>query len=494
MPEPTPTPFEHYRSIKQRRSADELRTLAHIKRFMECLTGDPEFRETLIGDPGGAADLVAARGIDIDPHGLAPFWREGFRVGLPTEELESYPLALLWKAWIADLVRFRDLMRVHGAASGGDATFRAWRLRRVAQADSELGDARHTVVHAVVSFELCRGCSVGCWFCGLKADKLEDVFPYTEANARLWREVLQVTRARLGAATQTGFCYWATDPHDNPDYLEFIRDYHDVIGVLPQTTTALPFKDAAWTRELVEMYRDRPGVPARFSILSTKILRWVHDRFTPEELLGVELVQQQQGSAVVKSRAGRILDRDELPASAGNANAVAHDMGTIACVSGFLVNMVDRTVRLISPCRASEKWPLGYRVFSERTFADADEYRAALDEAIATQMVAHLPGGAPVSFRPDLAYEPLEQGFAVATPFRRHRFEGAPFLRDLGELVRGGALTMSGTVEQLTDRGADLLAVTAAMDTLFKAGLLDELTPAFLGASIPPPLATGPHA
>lgn len=493
MSEPTATPFEHYRAMKQRRGGDELRTLAHIKRFMECLTGDPGFRDALVESPDNAADVVAGRGIDIDPHELAPFWHGGFRVGLANEELENYPLALLWKRWIADLIQFRDLMRVHGAAAGGDRTFRAWRLRRVAQADSELGDARHTVVHAVVSFELCSGCSVGCWFCGLKADKLEDVFPYSEANARLWREVLQVTRDKLGMATQTGFCYWATDPYDNPDYLDFINDYHDVIGVLPQTTTAVPFKDLDWTRRLVDTYRDRPGVPARFSILSTKILRTVHDNFTPEELLAVELVQQQPGSVVVKSRAGRILDRDKpLPDPAGNATDVAHDMGTIACVSGFLVNMVEKSVKLISPCRASEEWPLGYRVFLERRFSNATDYAEALDEAFTTRMIEHLPAHALLSFRPDLAHDRTEAGFTVSTPFKRHRFAGAPFLPELGDLVARGDLTMSDVVERIVEEGGDLFGVTGAIESLFKAGLLDESTYA-PGTVRARQVATGPH-
>ena len=35
-------------------------------------------------------------------------------------------------------------------------------------------------------------------------------------------------------------------------------------------------------------------------------------------------------------------------------------IGTIECTCGYLVNMVDRTIRLITPCTVSERWPLGY--------------------------------------------------------------------------------------------------------------------------------------
>ncbi|MGZ2464574.1 hypothetical protein ACVJMZ_000098 [Sinorhizobium medicae] len=39
-----PNAAEHYRKIFDRRTPQQLRTLAHIKRFMERLTGDLAFR------------------------------------------------------------------------------------------------------------------------------------------------------------------------------------------------------------------------------------------------------------------------------------------------------------------------------------------------------------------------------------------------------------------------------------------------------------------
>ena len=40
-----------------------------------------------------------------------------------------------------------------------------------------------------------------------------------------------------------------------------------------------------------------------------------------------------------------------------------YPMNTIGCVTGFLFNMVDRTVQLISPCTATDEWPLGFYVY-----------------------------------------------------------------------------------------------------------------------------------
>src|SRR5262245_10451126 len=52
----------------------------------------------------------------------------------------------------------------------------------------------------------------------------------------------------------------------------------------------------------------------------------------------------------------------------------------IACVSGFLTNMVERTVRLVSPTRPGDHWPLGYRVYGERSFATASDFRRAVED------------------------------------------------------------------------------------------------------------------
>ena len=439
---------------------------------MECFTGDPEFREAILAEPHRAGALSTARGIGVDVQGLAPMWRDGVRPELTNEAIQGSPLAVKWARWMSDLMEFRALMRLHGAAEDGDPRFRAWRLRRVAQADSELGDARHAIIHSVLALELCDGCSAGCWFCGLSADRLRDVFAYSPDNARLWREVLAEAQQFLGSAVQTGFCYWATDPFDNPDYLRFAQVFHEVVGVLPQTTTALAFKDLDWARELVAAYRDSLCVPPRFSILSTKVLRLVHEHFTPEELLLVELVQQQDGAVVVKAKAGRAAtaERD----GDASVDIPPHDMGTIACVSGFLVNMPQRSIKLVTPCRASEEWPLGYRVFAEEKFDNAADVRAFMNRCADEQMTDRLAGGDALAFRQGLEYARNDEGFAVATPYLTTRYTGAPFLGPLGDMIAQGEHTVGDAIGRAMAEGADLFEASGALETLFCAGLLDE--------------------
>ena len=75
---------------------------------------------------------------------------------------------------------------------------------------------------------------------------------------------------------------------------------------------------------------------------------------------------------------------------------------TIACVSGFLFNMVDKRVQLITPCNASDKWPLGYWVLDEGTFETADELRELMSAIIDRSCRMRLERDDVMSLRPML--------------------------------------------------------------------------------------------
>jgi hypothetical protein len=55
-------------------------------------------------------------------------------------------------------------------------------------------------------------------------------------------------------------------------------------------------------------------------------------------------------------------------------------------MSGFLINLVRKSVRLISPCPSSDQWPNGYVVYDERTYAHADEFSALIEDMIGRNM------------------------------------------------------------------------------------------------------------
>ncbi len=458
--------FEHYRQVLARRDAQELATLAQIKRFNECFYGDAEFREGLLADPEKAGELTRERGLDLDPEDIAPFWQNGPMPRLEKEALEGYPLAQLWTDWISELLKFREMIRQGGDSGGLNPAFDAWRRRQMARLGSELGNHADTITHSVFAFELSHGCSMGCWFCGVGAEPLAGVWAYTPENRQLWREILQRSQQLLNGSLQTGFCYWATEPADNPDYLSFIADFHQISGEMPQTTTAAPLKDLAWTRELMDMHRRHPSVPPRFSVLSTPILRRLHETFSPAELFGVELVLQTKGTLVQRAASGRNMEAE--PKEEGPLP------GTIACVSGFLVNLTQGHIRLISPCQASENWPLGYRVYAEGAFSDAEEFGDFIQQAVAEHMPRQADGLPLLAWRRDLAYEPLPDGFTLENRFKRHTVKGQPFLAEMGKLIAAGRYSAGEVIDRLCQGGADFFGVQASLQDLFDRGRLDD--------------------
>jgi hypothetical protein len=216
----------------------------------------------------------------------------------------------------------------------------------------------------------------------------------------------------------------------------------------------------------------------RFSVLTLRALAAIHAEFTPEELLPVELVLHTKGSLVPITLAGRARQRRDRLEGAGLATRLAPlewPGGTIACVSGFLVNMVERRVRLIAPCRPSDTNPLGYLTLSQAGFATAAEFRHVLEAMIAAHMPESLGSGEPVGFRSDLAYEPAGEGFRLGNGRTTHTVAGQPFTRKLGELIAGGDRTPGEIVAELLADGADIFLLASAIQEIFDLGLIENI-------------------
>jgi hypothetical protein len=102
------------------------------------------------------------------------------------------------------------------------------------------------------------------------------------------------------------------------------------------------------------------------------MLTKIRDAFCERELAFVGLALQNEGSLTQKAIGGSFMETDiEQEKRSVNPRS-------IACVRGFLLNMVDKTVELISPCRATEINPLGYIVCERRKFNDGEELRSCL--------------------------------------------------------------------------------------------------------------------
>ncbi len=63
-------------------------------------------------------------------------------------------------------------------------------------------------------------------------------------------------------------------------------------------------------------------------------------------------------------------------------------MATIACVAGFLINLPERQLRLVSPCAPSDAWPDGYRTLEAARVDGA----SGLDDLMGRMIERHMAG------------------------------------------------------------------------------------------------------
>jgi radical SAM family RiPP maturation amino acid epimerase len=467
-----------------------LSQVSHLKRFLELYCVDPSFRADLRVDPQGA---IAQRMLQVDLNDVRSLWDAQWdrdkAAALPLSETVQDFLSFSqeWMDW-PELRQIGD--RSH------HPQFKAWRSRQIARTQWQFSEGlAQRIAHIPVSFELSQGCSVGCYFCGISAPKLEDIFVYTPENAKLWRGILTVLQETLGESASAGFCYWATDPLDNPDYEQFMLDFHAILGVFTQTTTAQPTKDLNRVRSLLKLSFEKGCKLNRFSILSAKILRQVYAEFTPEELLFVGLVPQNREAHVLtefpfvaaparKMNAGRLLQRNSAKSSDETANPSTAPNGsvdgTIACVSGFLINLVQRQIKLVSPCLASPENPLGYITFDQRTFSDVASFAATLTEMMQEAMPLSVPPAQPLQWRQGLHYQPLLDGFQLSSSCKaislRQPFAVPGLLNyaQLGQTIEAGSCTAEEIIQQFEQRGVSREQTQAALNHLFEQGALQE--------------------
>lgn len=445
--------------------AHQLSQIAQVKRLLQKFQGDPEFRELVSSHPQQA---VTRYQLPIDPEAVRLLWDRLQQQTTP----DSAPVLVqrcLDFAGLETSSKSKDLI-----AACTNPNYIAWRLRQTARTKSQIVAAIHEQIgHFPVAFELSKGCSVGCWFCSVSAPRLEDIFFYTPENAKLWREVLTVLKQTLGSAAGDGFCYWASDPLDNPDYEKFLCDFHAILGVFPQTTTAQPLKDPQRTRSLLRLSLEKGCRLNRFSILSLKMLLQVHQEFTAEELAFVGLVQQHKEAGIPKANAGRMRERTQKQPDKRQEVLDESVAGTNACVTGFLFNMVDRTVKLVSPCPASERWPNGYWVYQEARFDTAEELKQLLEEMIETHMPLQVRSER-LRFRPDLHYQSCDDGFEISTHYWRVKFRHEPYFRQLGELILAGDRTVEQIVSLFRMFGIPAYKTLNSLNLMFSHGIFDD--------------------
>ena len=489
-------------------SPDDIRTAAEVKRFFECHSGDRDFRAAV--DAGGKFTDQQRRmlkdiGVTFEPEAMELLWLQPdlldrFRSlvvhhadleDAPSDfhaRLAPYRELRLWLRWRHRVDRAVLIHKFRaGIRTTASPEYTAWRFRRVAAVRNELGWFGWTLDHPCHAVEMAVGCSVGCGFCAFDAGKLQTVFDLSRPeNRELVRAVATGMVRVLGDwSAGHGMLYWSTEPHDNPHYVRLLAFWQELTGAMLCTATARAGVD--WVRELIDYYSTGPVPWPRISVLSRGMMRRLHAAFSPMELRDTQMLMQQKDAEVDRAKVPggrekmlrqlvgaddlRDVDFENLP------EGFEPPQGSIACISGTLVNMVERTVKLISPCYTTMQYRYGYRVFDEATFDDGpDGFEAALKRIVGRSMALRPYPEMPMRWRDDLKAVPQPDGVTLLSPTTRRDFRLGELHRCTAELIGRGDLTYEQVFDALSDnpRIGPMVALSM-LDSLFRKGFLCEL-------------------
>lgn len=366
---------------------DTMIALAHEKRLVEKWTSDPSFRARFADDPSRTLDQQGISLSVVDVQSIAR--------GEPSETFNRIQeMAYSKMQWTSTFY--------HHHCTPSSKEWVSWRTRQINRQVLDLGP-HHAItnIHSSLAIELNKGCSVGCWFCALSPDKQSTPLLYHDGGRELFSALVRACINELGDAVKSGFLYWATEPMDNPDYEQYCLDFHALTSIFPPTTTSVAHRHPERIRRLLTLAAEHHSWLTRFSVLTTSIMDRIHAMYTAEELALAECLPLNREASFAYGVAGRY--RDYLKAHPDAAeeqrkrlerapwyNAVkdyinddVHAHASIACVTGFLINTVDRSIELISPTAANDVYPLGYIVFARESFTSHASIPDALQRVVA---------------------------------------------------------------------------------------------------------------
>lgn len=387
--------------IKDFDDAEYLHEVAWMKRAAEMFTLDKDFNAAFKENPAKTLADYGLAEVDLDSAKLLLLKEvaEQFK-DTPFDKMpRSYRR---YKYFMKEKLDNREKLRKEDCKPL-NKNWVQWRSRQVNRCWFEMGGRNESSVHTPVMFELANGCSVGCPFCGLMAPPLTKIFRYTEENAALWKEILCVVYEFTGNAGGCGTLYYASEPLDNPDYIKFVDDYFKVFHKVPQVTTAASTRNVERTRSILRHgYNLEPHID-RFSVLNAKMRDTIFKNFTPEELIAVELLPQfPEAPNNNFSKVGRSRKSED-------------DGGeTIACLSGVVVNMAERTLTLVTPCNADKNHPTGQNIYATEKFETAEDFREVLNGLIEKYMPLNPDNGADMEILPFVHLSVEEDSFKIS--------------------------------------------------------------------------------
>lgn len=371
---------------------EEIKIISHIKRFLELWTMKPNIQKLSDSDLQNEARKY---NLDINIKEIECLYNKSY---ILKENKDIPDCVKLYRRFIIDKLDQRTYLQLT-ECKPQNIKFAAWRTKQVNRCWWDFGLRNMSIIHAPLFFELSKGCSVGCPFCGLSSEKLTGIFKNTQDNFKLWKEILNVSHDIIGDAAGTGALYYATEPFDNPNYEEFVDMYYKQFGKIPQLTTAACLRDIERTRKFLKKVRNLAFQIHRFSILSLDILEQVFTLFSPEELVFVELLPQFCEAPENRfSNSGRNFSVEKL------GEGCIETPETISCISGFVVNMVDKDIRLITPGRVSKNNPTGEIILVRKNFTDSKDFSLKVNNIIEEYMSTSFLSYDNVSIKSNLTF------------------------------------------------------------------------------------------
>jgi hypothetical protein len=257
---------------------------------------------------------------------------------------------------------------------------------------------------------------------------------YTKENAITWQEILAISKKIIGDHAKFAACYFATEPLDNPDYEKFVSDFYAIYGRYPQLTTTKYLEEAKRIKHYLKVNKLQPW-DVRFSITSLQKLRKMYELYSLEELANIELVLNNWESVSHYANAGRARKLFEKLSLQGDLTKKISTAGTPVCVTGFLINMVHGSIKLISSCNPDDENPFGYIQFDEVFFKNTKEYQEQLLDLISRNMPKTPFENHALSFSTDFKIEKFSNGVKFVTPYLSKEFRGDKSFLALVDLI-----------------------------------------------------------
>ena len=340
--------------------------LGKLKAFRDQLLCDTAFAKSF---QDGPLDVLKAKYPMLRINDAVLFVPASIRMRMGWDGEPSDIASLLRQTLDLDL-RLRDLVKASCPSQRG---WNSWRERQIERYQREDPSARGAqITHIPFAFELTNGCSGGCSFCGLSADRLSHKGENSGRSKQIFRSLLKQLHQYCGELAQWGVLYWATDPLDYPQYEAYADSFAEELGQWPSTTTALAETQIERIKAILKSGAIERPWAVRCSMRSSSAYQKLVQKLNDNERALLRLLPQYKQSQSVQAMAGRTFDPER-------AKQQLEVGGTIACMSGFLISLPRREIQLITPCLAEPLNRNGYRVIASDIREDVAELTNSLD-------------------------------------------------------------------------------------------------------------------